>query len=123
MPIYEYESMRPAKACQKCAGRFEAVQSIHDPPLSVCPHCGQPIRKLISWCHSAVMEPSDEQTRVTQGVSDYEKQGMWSHAAELADSHSEKTKDRSMKMRAIENYEKAGYSTDTLEKHAESNSN
>jgi hypothetical protein len=42
---------------------------------------------------------------------------MWSHAAELADKHSENIKDKSLKMRALENYKKAGYSTDSLAKH------
>ncbi|MFP4085924.1 MAG: FmdB family zinc ribbon protein [Desulfobacteraceae bacterium] len=123
MPIYEYESMTPEKACRKCVRRFEVVQGIHEPPLTDCPHCGQPVRKVISWCHSAIMEPSQDHIRVNQKIADYEKQGMWSHAAELADTHSEKTRDKSLKMRAIDNYEKAGYSADTLAKHAESNSN
>jgi hypothetical protein len=43
---------------------------------------------------------------------------MWSHAAELADKHSEKIRDTGMKLRAIDNYAKAGYDTKTLEKHA-----
>ena len=51
-------------------------------------------------------------------ITEYERQGMWSHAAELADTHSEKTKDRGMKMRALDDYKKAGYDVGTLEKHA-----
>ena len=43
---------------------------------------------------------------------------MWSHAAELADKQSEKTKDKGLKTRAIENYKKAGYDADSLAKHA-----
>jgi hypothetical protein len=46
---------------------------------------------------------------------------MWSHAAELADKHSEKTKDKSLRMRALDDYKKAGYDVDTLSKHANSN--
>ena len=41
MPIYEYE-------CDQCEKTFEARQSINDTPLSTCPDCGQPVRKLIS---------------------------------------------------------------------------
>lgn len=123
MPIYEYEAMTPEKACEKCARRFEAVQGVHEPPLSVCPYCGGPVRKLISRCHSAIMETADDHAMVNQKIADYEKQGMWSHAAELADTHAEQTKDKSMKLRAIDDYAKAGYSADTLEKHAKSNSN
>jgi hypothetical protein len=45
---------------------------------------------------------------------------MWSHAAELADTHSEKVGDHDMKMRALDNYKKAGYDVGMLEKHAKS---
>ncbi len=45
MAVYEYEHIGPA--CKR--GRvFEAVQSIHDEPLAVCPDCGGPLRRLIS---------------------------------------------------------------------------
>jgi hypothetical protein len=45
---------------------------------------------------------------------------MWSHAAELADKHSEKTNDKGLKMRALDNYKKAGYDADSLAKHVKS---
>ena len=41
MPIYEYE-------CSQCKKTIEVEQHITDAPLSVCPYCGQPVRKLIS---------------------------------------------------------------------------
>ncbi|MBN2062163.1 MAG: zinc ribbon domain-containing protein [Deltaproteobacteria bacterium] len=45
MPIYEYQHLK--KSCEK--GKiFEFSQSIHDKPLSKCPVCGEPVRKLIS---------------------------------------------------------------------------
>ncbi len=69
-------------------------------------------------CHAAVMEASQEQGRMEAKISSYERDGMWSHAAELADKHSEHTKDRSLKNRALEDYKKAGYSLDTLERHS-----
>ena len=117
MPIYEYESLDPKKGCNKCAQRFETIQDMSEEPLSVCPFCGQKVRKVISWCRAAIIETSDEYTRVERQISDYEKEGMWSHAAELADKHSEKTKDKSTKMRALDNYKKAGYDANSLEKH------
>jgi len=58
---------------------------------------------------------------VNKRISGYEKEGMWSHAAELADTHSEKVGDHDMKMRALDDYKKAGYDAGTLEKHAKSN--
>ena len=64
------------------------------------------------------MEKSEEHTSVENKIKDYERSGMWSHAAELADKHSEKTKDKNLKIRALENYKKAGYNADSLSKHA-----
>lgn len=55
------------------------------------------------------MEESEESVRVGQQVKSYEKEGMFSHAAELADKYSEKTSDSTLKNRARENYKKAGY--------------
>jgi hypothetical protein len=46
---------------------------------------------------------------VEQQVADYERQGMWSHAAELADKESEKPERAHLKERAMEDYRKAGY--------------
>ncbi len=122
MPIYEYESLDPRKACEKCTDRFEVIQGINEAPLSTCPSCGQGVRKVISWCRAAIVETPDEHIRVNKTLSEYEKAGMWSHAAELADTHSEKAGDHDMKMRALDNYKKAGYDTGTLEKHAKAKS-
>lgn len=33
MPTYDYK-------CASCNHRFEAFQSITEPPVTVCPHCG-----------------------------------------------------------------------------------
>lgn len=91
-------------------------------PLAACPSCGQEVRKVISWCRAAVVETSNEHVRVNKSISEYEKAGMWSHAAELADTHSEKAGDHDMKLRALDNYKKAGYDVGTLEKHAKAKS-
>jgi putative FmdB family regulatory protein len=122
MPIYEYEPLDPRKACKRCAGRFEVIQTMDDPPLVVCPACGQPVRKVISWCRAAIMETPEAHRRVNRTIAEYEKAGMWSHAAELADTHSEKAGDSDLKMRALDNYKKAGYDLGTLEKHANTKS-
>jgi putative FmdB family regulatory protein len=39
MPTYEY-------ACKSCGAHTEAVQSFSDDPLTVCPTCGGPLRKV-----------------------------------------------------------------------------
>ena len=41
MPLYEYE-------CDDCGHRFERIRRFSDPPLTTCPECGGPIRKLLS---------------------------------------------------------------------------
>ena len=117
MPIYEYEPIDPRDCCEKCLGGFEIIQGINEKPLFVCPYCGRKVKKVISWCHSAVVEASDEHVKVEGKIREYEKARMWSHAAELADKHSEKVKDRDMKIRALDNYKNAGYDPSLLEKH------
>lgn len=42
MPTYEYK-------CRACDHRFDAFQSMTEPPLSTCPHCGKDeVERLIS---------------------------------------------------------------------------
>jgi len=45
MPVYEYEHLQTACKLGKV---FECEQSMHDDPLSVCPQCHKPIKKIIS---------------------------------------------------------------------------
>ena len=39
MPTYEY-------ACRNCGSHLEVVQSFSDDPLTECPHCSGPLRKV-----------------------------------------------------------------------------
>ncbi len=117
MPIYEYQAIDPEKACPTCAGRFEVIQRMDDAHVSRCPDCGGRVRRVVSWCRAAVMETSEEHIRTEKQIAEYEKEGMWSHAAELADKHSEKIKDPGTRLRALDDYKKAGYDVKTLEKH------
>jgi putative FmdB family regulatory protein len=42
MPLYEYR-------CEACEHLFEVIQRFSDPPVSVCPSCGNgPVVKLLS---------------------------------------------------------------------------
>lgn len=118
MPIYEYQALNSENACRQCRNGFEILQRLHEKPLTNCRHCGNEIRKIMSWCRSAVMETSQEHASISRRITEYEKSGMWSHAAELADKHSENVKDKSLKTRALDNYKKAGYDADSLAKHA-----
>lgn len=45
MPIYEYQHLKRSYSTRKF---FEIFQSVHDRPLTKCPLCGEPIRRLIS---------------------------------------------------------------------------
>jgi putative FmdB family regulatory protein len=121
MPIYEYQAVDLRKACHRCRRPFEVLRGLHEEPLTNCPLCGRAVRKVISWCRAAVVETSQESTQVERKIKEYEMSGMWSHAAELADKHSEKVKDKNLKMRALDNYKKAGYDVDSLSKHAKLN--
>jgi len=116
MPIYEYQSTDPTNNCTKCQRRFEVIQGIHDKPLSSCPNCGGDVVRVISWCRAMVVEPSEAQAGVEKKIAEYEKQGMWSHAAELSDKYAEKAKDEKARTRALEDYKKAGYDVDSMAK-------
>ncbi|MBI4776992.1 MAG: zinc ribbon domain-containing protein [Deltaproteobacteria bacterium] len=116
MPIYEYEAVSPEASCDRCRHGFETVQSLREKPLECCPDCGAGVKRVLSRCRALVVEHSEVQTHVEQRLTSYEKEGKWSHAAELADKHSEKTQDRQMKTRALENYRKAGYDVDSMTK-------
>jgi putative FmdB family regulatory protein len=48
MPIYEYEAQQACAAPVDCGGRIEVFAKISDAELSVCPHCGVPIARIIS---------------------------------------------------------------------------
>jgi putative FmdB family regulatory protein len=40
MPTYEYQ-------CRTCSHRFETWQKMTDEPLTICPECGGPIRRVL----------------------------------------------------------------------------
>jgi len=120
MPIYEYQSSgEVGKGCRTCRRPFEVLHGIREKPLANCPSCGGAVKRVISRCRAAIVEHSLENGRVERQIKDYESSGMWSHAAELADTHAEKIKDKGLRTRALDNYKKAGYDVDSLAKHAE----
>jgi putative FmdB family regulatory protein len=41
MPLYEYE-------CKACHKRTEKIQKFSDPEITVCPHCGGELERVIS---------------------------------------------------------------------------
>ena len=59
MPIYEYEHLGGHCGQGK---HFEAMQSITAKPLTRCPECGAPVKKLISFTHVSTPK-SDRELR------------------------------------------------------------
>ena len=109
MPIYEYEAASAGKKCNRCSRVFEVIQRISDPPLTSCPDCGREVRRRISRSRVILPGSAGGQDEVEKKVADYERHGMYSHAAELADKESEKPGKTLLKERAMQNYKKAGY--------------
>jgi putative FmdB family regulatory protein len=55
MPIYEYLSENaddPERSCRVCARGFELRRPVDRDPLTVCPLCKHPVRKVISRVNS-----------------------------------------------------------------------
>ncbi|MBM4148493.1 MAG: zinc ribbon domain-containing protein [Lentisphaerae bacterium] len=48
MPIYEFEAASATSSCAKCRSGFELLMRMSDPPVTLCPECGAPVRKKIS---------------------------------------------------------------------------
>ncbi len=109
MPIYEYEALEPGRGCSLCCRSFELVQSLTEEPIASCPNCGGPVRRRLSLFRVSIPGAAAGKDKVEREIADYERKGMWSHAAELADKVSEKPEKAYLKERAMENYKKAGY--------------
>jgi predicted nucleic acid-binding Zn ribbon protein len=110
MPTYGYKAFDPEKSCRYCRSGFEIVQRITEPALTICLRCKNPVHRLL-FAPTVVIKGSPV-TETERKIKGYEKEGMWSHAAELADKESEKTKSEGLKTRALDNYKKAGYDID-----------
>jgi hypothetical protein len=81
-----------------------------EPALAHCPHCKGPVCRVIF--PPIVVVKGSPISETDKKIKEYEKEGKWSHAAELADKQAEKTKREDLKTRALENYKKAGYDFD-----------
>ena len=46
MPLYEYEP--DGGHCEFCKDRFEVLQRLGEPALTVCPECGRPCHRVFS---------------------------------------------------------------------------
>jgi len=107
MPIYEYSVMDGQKSCKRCERGIELIQGINDDPVTICPHCHAPVVRVLSVANFRMGYPG--RGPVEEQIRDYEKKGMYSHAAEMADKEAEKTNQEDLRARALDNYKKAGY--------------
>jgi putative FmdB family regulatory protein len=110
MPTYEYKAADPELSCDYCRQGFETIQRITERSLSRCPRCKHAISRVLFA--PAVLIKGSPVAETDRQIRDYEKEGKWSHAAELADKQAEKTKREDLKTRALEDYKKAGYNFD-----------
>ena len=110
MPTYGYKAVNSKSSCDHCGEGFEIIQRIIEDPLTLCPKCKNIIQRVLFA--PAVVIKGSPMTETDKRIKDYEKEGKWSHAAELADKEAEKTKREDLKTRALENYKKAGYNFD-----------
>jgi len=100
MPIYEYRAI--SDGCDYCRRWFEILQKMNADPLDKCPKCQAPVRRVPSRFRACVVETPDEVAQTESKIQNYERDGMWSHAAEMADK-------AGLEERAREDYKKAGY--------------
>ncbi|MGD0855323.1 MAG: zinc ribbon domain-containing protein [Dehalococcoidia bacterium] len=100
MPIYEYRSIKGG--CAYCKNGFDVIQKMSEKPLTACPKCGVGVRKAVSSFRACVVETQAETRSLENQLHNYESEGQWSHAAELADK-------KGLNDRAMDNYKKAGY--------------
>lgn len=110
MPTYEYKAADLKKSCGHCRSGFEIIQRMTEPPLTLCPKCKNTIHRVLFA--PAVVIKGSPMTETDKKIKEHEKEGRWSHAAELADKEAEKTKREDLKTRALEDYKKAGYNFD-----------
>ncbi len=113
MPTYEYRAIDSKKNCSYCRSGFEVIQRMTESALTVCPRCKNPISRVL-FAPTVVIK-GNPTTETDRKIKDYEKEGKWSHAAELADKEAAKSKREDLKTRALEDYKKAGYNFDKYE--------
>ncbi len=77
MPLYEYR-------CDACGHLFEQIQKFSDPPVDVCPKCGErQVEKLLS-------SPAIQFKGSGWYINDYARKGSGSDAAGKADGKDDK---------------------------------
>ncbi len=74
MPLYEYELCEGS--CAACGGKFTLRRPLTAAPLTKCPACKKPVRKLISGFSSPMkLKPLSVSDAKKAGFSIYKKLG------------------------------------------------
>ena len=75
MPIYEYTADN--NGCELCAGRFDRLQKIADPALTICPQCGVAVHRVISAPQvvSGQAQRLQEKNIAKSGFTQYKRAG------------------------------------------------
>lgn len=74
MPIYEYELCEGD--CKVCGGKFTLNRPLSAKPLTHCPACKKPVRKMFSAFHSPVkLKPLSVTDAKKAGFTVYKKLG------------------------------------------------
>ncbi len=73
MPIYEYE-VACEGGCKTCGGTFELRRPADRAPLTACPVCKKPVRRVISLPSTPrILKPLSVADAKSAGFSVYEK--------------------------------------------------
>lgn len=77
MPLYEYQASTN-KSCPKCLTGFTELQDLNEPELTKCPHCYNPVVKMISNT-ARLKSPTTQKFSHTQlarkGFTQYKRTG------------------------------------------------
>ena len=72
MPLYEYELCEGD--CKVCGGRFTLLRPLSARPLTQCPACKKPVRKVISAFSSPIkLKPTSISDAKKAGFTVYKK--------------------------------------------------
>lgn len=82
MPTYEYK-------CTKCGHQFEAFQSMSETPVTICPRCSGPVKRLISGGAGLIFKGSGFY------ITDYKRSGEKKDAAKEPPKKDSKEKSES----------------------------
>lgn len=76
MPTYEYAPLEPP-GCALCCYGFERLQHLDEAPLTHCPACGQPVRRVLGAPAVIVGQGHvlKERNIARQGFSQYRRVG------------------------------------------------